>query len=119
MPVLREGRFTSLASRVDDAARTVERHGQEIDSLHLLFDGLRSESHEGAAIAIALGSMRIPRDRDRAVGVRLAHYRSGDAIAVSGAFRLPERTRAVVSLGIAYGFEYHQKRMNVRLAWRW
>ena len=107
------------AGGLDDAAMAMDRHGRRIDSLQLAFEDLRAESHEGTAIAIALGSMHIPRGRDRAFGLRLGHYRSGDAIAAAGAFRLPERTRAEVKVGVAYGFDYAQTRMNASVTWRW
>ena len=118
-PLLPPGWLTNQASRIDHAAQAIDRHGQRIESLQLSFDELRTESHEGTAIAIALGSMHIPYNRDRAFGLRLGHYRSGDAVALAGAFRLPEKTRAVVDVGIAYGFDYSQTRINASLTWRW
>ena len=97
----------------------MDRHDRRIESLQLSFDNLRTESHEGAAMAIALGGMRIPDNRDLALGVRLGHYRSADAIAAAGAFRLPETTRAVVRVGVAYGFEQSRTRMSASIVWRW
>ena len=80
---------------------------------------MRAQSHEGTAIAIALGGLHLPYNRDMAFGLRMGHYRSGDAVALAGAFRLPGNTRTVINVGFAYGFDFYQTRLNASLAWQW
>lgn len=104
----------------------VGEHGRQIDSLRLSFDELRAESHEGTAIAIALGGMQIPYSKDAAFSLRLGHYRSGFAISAAGAFRLsagsfflPEDVSTVVDLGIAQGLDYSQTGSTAGITWSW
>lgn len=109
------GSFTSQADRVIDGQTR-----QRIESLRHSLNELRSESHQETAIAIALGGVRIPYDNDAAFGVRLGQFRSANAVAATGAFRLPEETGgAVAKVGVAYGFDQPQTRMKVSLTWRW
>jgi len=110
---------------VDEAFSEVTRHSQQIRSLELSFNELRTESREETAISIALGGLRIPYNKDRAFGVRVGHYESSNAVAAAGAFRLskafllPERFRAEVNIGSAYGFDYSQARVSAGITWRW
>ena len=104
----------------------VSEHGQQISSLRLSFDELRSESHEGTAVAVALGGMHIPYSKDSAFSLRLGHYRSGLAISAAGAFRLPagafrlpEDVSTVVDVGVAHGLEYHQTGSTAGITWGW
>ncbi len=94
--------------------------------MQLSFNDLRAELHEETAMAIALGGMRIPYNKERAFSVRLGHYRSGNAIASAAAFRLPagalflpDTISSEVNVGIAYGFDYSQTRLSMSFAWRW
>ena len=107
-------------------AGSIDEQGRRIDSLQLSFEGLRAESHEGTAIAISLGGMQIPHGKNSAFSLRLGHYRSGLAVAASGAFSLPTRTfgltedvTTVVDFGVAHGMEYSRTGSTAGITWGW
>ena len=95
----------------------------QINSLQQSFDGLQAESREGTAIAITLGGMHVPDGRERAITLRLGNFRSGNAIAAGGAFRLPDSQPTgpdvVVDFGISHGLEYSQNGGSVGITWSW
>ncbi len=111
---LASNRLTALEGRING----LEQYGSQIGSLHLSFDELRAESHEATAIAIALGGVRIPRNQQGAFSLRLGNFRSGNALAAAGAFRLPE-SPVVIDLGISHGFEYSQTGFAAGVTWSW
>ena len=120
-------------SGLADMVGGVDEQGRRIDSLQLSFEGLRAESHEGTAIAISLGGMQIPHGKDSAFSLRLGHYRSGLAVAASGAFRLPPGAfslpdgtfgltgdvATVVDFGVAHGMEYSRTGSTAGITWGW
>ena len=121
-----EGWLADQQRRVDGVVGGVDEQGRRIRSLQLSFNELRAESHEGTAIAIALGGMHIPHGKDRAFALRLGHYRSGLAVSAAGAFRLPpsalglpQAVTTVVDLGVAHGMEYSRTGSTAGITWGW
>lgn len=80
---------------------------------------LRDETQEATALAIALGGLRIPYDKDNAFSMRLGNFRSGNAIAAAGAFRLSADPNVVLDIGAAWGVEYHQTGVSAGITWSW
>ncbi len=116
---LPEGWLANQQQRIDEMLKGLDGYGSSLDSLQHSFSRLRSESHEGTAIAIALGGMRLPQDKDRAISLRLGHFRSKSAIAAGGAFRLLEEPNVVLDFGISQGLDYSQTGGSAGITWSW
>lgn len=99
-------------AEVDDSRR-------RIDSLRIDIAGLRDESQEATAIAIALGGLRIPYDKDQAFSMNIGNFRGKNAVSAQGAFRLSADPDVVVDIGAAHGLEYHQTGFKAGITWSW
>ena len=80
---------------------------------------LRDETQEATAIAIALGGLRVPYGKENAFSMRLGNFRSGNAVAAAGAFRLSTDPDVVLDFGAAWGVEYHQTGITAGITWSW
>ena len=105
-----------IAGSQDDDARVaatiagIHENWEEIATL-------RSESQEGTAVAIALGGLRMPANKDNALSLRYGRFENEQAIAAQAGFRL--RDNLTVDFGVSHGFEYSQRGYSAGFVLSW
>ncbi len=90
---------------------------EDIEGLQYQFHRLRGETREATAIAIALGGVDVPIDRDRTVTVQFGHYEGDNAVALGAAFRLNENWQTEV--GASLGLRYKQTGFRAGMTYEW
>ena len=111
--------FTELRERIRTQRVEINNNRERIRTLRIDLDNLSDESQEATAIAIALGGLRIPYDKDRAFSMNIGSFRGENAIAAQGAFRLSTDPDVVIDLGAAHGIEYNQTGFKAGITWSW
>ena len=95
----------------------IDANRRDIDKLQYRFRDLRNEAREATAIAIALGNIDIPADKERAVSVDLGHFRDASALALGGAVRVKENWQ--VNFGAAMGLNREQLGLTTGARYAW
>ncbi len=80
---------------------------------------MHSQSREGTAIALSLGGLRIPIDKDSAFAVRYGQFEGELAFSAQGAFRLSSDPDVAVDVGAAYGVNHRQTGITAGFTWSW
>ena len=107
----------------DERVRTAAVYGsisaneREIRALNAKYRALRSENREGTAVALALGGIYLPKDKDNAINMRFGHFEGESALAAAGAFRINENWWA--DFGVAYGLRHNQLGYSGGVTFSW
>ncbi len=105
-------RITELVKQADDNSGRIEK-------LRIELGGLRDKSREGTAMALALGGLRIPYNKDKSFSMRFGQFMGETAIAAQGAFRVSSDPDVTVDVGAAYGVHYSQSGFTAGFTWSW
>ena len=111
--------FNELREHTRTQQIEINNNRERIHSLHIGLNDLRDESREATAVAIALGNLRIPYEKDRAFSIRIGHFMGENAIAAQGAFRVSKEPDVVIDLGIGQGAKYSQTGVSAGITWAW
>ena len=109
----------SALVRITEFTERSENNSNRLEKLRIDLGGLRDRSREGTAMALALGGLRIPYNKDRSFSMRFGQFMGETAIAAQGAFRVSEDPDVTVDVGAAYGVHYSQSGFTAGFTWSW
>ena len=95
----------------------IQENRANIETLQHQYRNLRARSREGTALAIALGGIHVPVDKDRSVSLRFGYFESEEALALGGSFRLEENWQ--IDFGMGHGLRYEQRGYSGGLSYSW
>ena len=110
----REAAVTGAVIRNDER---IAANRRDIEGLRHSFHRLRGETRESTAIAIALGGVDLPIDKDRSVTVQFGNYEGANALALGAGFRLSDGWQ--VEFGAAIGLRYNQTGFRAGMTYGW
>ena len=95
--------------------QNIEKNRQDIAGLRDEDYRLRNRSREGTALAIALGGIHFPLDKDRSVSLRFGRFEGEEALALGASFRLRENWQ--IDFGMGRGLSYRQNGYSAGLSY--
>lgn len=95
----------------------IRQNRESIETLRHQYRNLRGQSREGTALAIALGGIHVPVDKDRSVSLRFGYFESEEALALGASFRLEENWQ--IDFGMGHGLRYEQRGYSGGLSYSW
>ena len=110
-------RSAAMIGSISVNERDIRANERDIRALNAKYRVLRSENREATAVALALGGMQVPLDRDNAVSMRFGNFEGESALAAAGAFRINENWRA--DFGVAYGLRHNQLGYSGGITFSW